>query len=387
MKKLLIFGSTGSIGTNALDIVRKDKKHFKVQGLCAYQNIGLLIKQIKEFKPKYICVVNEAAAAKLPRLKGIKLFKGSQGLREFACIRADISVMGIVGIASLEVLLTAMRHSKRIALASKESLVVGGFLVKQAARRYKCELVPVDSEINALFQLLERFGRKDVHRLLLTASGGSLWGMQRKKWKSLTAEEVLRHPTWRMGRRITVDSATLVNKGFEAVETHYLFDVPYKNIDILIHRKSLIHALVELKDGISFLCMHKPDMRMPLSHSLYYPQRHETTNGSLCVGRSDIDLQPINYRNYPLLETVLQAAQKKRSHLACVNAADEVAIDYFLEGKIAFTDLIKTVEHVASGHTGSDCKNLKEVLFWDNWARIKAKEYLTRAKTYGLQRS
>jgi len=379
MKNVLIFGSSGSIGKNTLEIIRQDKNNFKVLGLLVNKNIKVLKKQIEEFMPRYVCVVDstQAKIIKQHLPKGINFFFGSQGIKEFSHIRSDISVMGIVGISCLEPVLINMEKTKRIALASKEALVVGGHLVIEKAKKYHTEIIPIDSEINALFQLFKIIDKNFLKKVYLTASGGSLLDYPKSKFKYVTKKKVLRHPTWQMGNRITVDSATLVNKGFEVMESHYLFDLDYQCIDILIHRQSCIHALAESKDNIIFACLYAPDMRIPISFSLYYPQRIFPFKGlDFSFNNISLSFENLDYKDFPLLKVVIEAA-KRGGNLPCViNAADEVAVEYFLNDRIRFYDIYRSVDHIFSITKKEKIAGLDDILFWDNWARFKAKGFL-----------
>lgn len=382
MRKVTIFGSSGSIGRSALDIIRKNRDDFSVQGLCVYKNIASLKKQIEEFKPGYVCVVNEKVADKIGGVlpQRTKLFRGEKGLEEFSSLSSDISLIGISGIACLKPLLINMKHTKCIALANKESLVVGGKLVKQQARRYRTRILPVDSEISALFQLLSFTSKKYLKKVYLPASGGSLFYRNKKNFSKITLKDVLQHPVWRMGKRITVDSATLVNKGFEVVETHHFFSLDYKMIDIVIHPESQIHALVELRDGITFSCLHKPDMRIPIGYAFYCPERKPFLKGKRLdiLPNLNFSFYPVDYKRFPLLGIVLEAAKREDNSLVVINAADEVAIDYFLKKRINFLSLCKVITHIFSKYKRAKAETLEEILFWDNWARIKTKEYLEK---------
>ena len=392
MKKVLIFGSTGSIGRNALDVIKRDPERFKVLGLCANKDTKTLARQIKEFQPSYVCVRDEKSAKKLDKgmCEKIKLFKGEKGLEEFSSLKSDISVMAISGIACLLPFLINLKYTKRVALANKESLVAAGALVFDKAKKWNTEIFPIDSEINALYQLirLKQFypGENDEFRkVYLTASGGALAGYSKKKFAEVSVKEVLNHPTWKMGKRVTVDSATLVNKGFEVVETHYFFGLPFEKIDILIHKESSVHALVECRDSTLFACIYPPDMKMPISLALYYPQRADFNgkdgqpeNGFGGKNNFSCSFAPVNYERYPLLKLILQAAKKEDNSLAVLNACDEVAIDYFLKEKIKFMDIHKVMEYIFQRYPSKKIKNIEDVFYWDSWGRTKTKEYLER---------
>jgi len=373
MKTINIFGSTGSIGKSALDVIRKNRKGLKVLGLCAHSNIGLLSAQIKEFRPSYVCVVDEKSAEKLKHIKGVKLFRGQTGLCEFASVGCDTSLMGISGISALRPLMINIEYAKTIALANKESIVTAGNFVLSKAKKFKTRILPVDSEINALYQLSSL--RENFSRVYLTASGGALFNCKPEELRRVSAKKVLSHPTWSMGRRITIDSATLVNKGFEVVEAHHFFNLPYENIGIVIHRESTVHAFVEFKDKTLFACMYPPDMRIPISFALSYPERIKNPAQPNFKGSFSLSFQPLKNGQFPLLDLILKGAALGGNSLAVLNGCDEVAVEYFLNNKIKFTDILKAMEHVFSHCKRAALKTLDDVFYWDIYAKEKTKEY------------
>lgn len=375
MKTINIFGSSGSIGKNALDVIRKNKKDFKVLGLCAHTNTDALCAQIKEFTPSYVCVVNEESAEKIRHLTGkIKLFRGQKGLEEFASIDCDTSLMAISGISALRPLIINIEHAKTIALANKESIVTAGSFVLDKAKRFKTKILPVDSEINALYQLF--MTQNNFSKVYLTASGGALFDYKPKDLRKVCVETVLSHPTWRMGRRITIDSATLVNKGFEVVESHHFFNLPYENIEIVIHRESTVHAFVEFKDKTLFACMYPPDMRIPISFALSYPKRIDALKASNFKDKFSLSFAPLKEKQFPLLDIILKGAKLGGNSLAVLNGCDEVAVEYFLNNKIKFTDIYKAMNYIFSHYKPVGIKTLDDVFYWDTWAKEKTKEYL-----------
>ncbi len=382
MKKVLIFGSTGSVGRNALNLLKGDKGKFKVIGLCANRDISTLSRQIKEFDPAYVCVRDEVQAKKMqPTLGRAKLFKGEKGLEEFSTLRSDISLMAISGISCLKPLLINTEYTRRVALANKESLVTAGPLVFNRARKFNTEILSVDSEINALFQLLEvdplsRKSANNLRKVYLTASGGSLAGYRRKDLANVGVKEVLAHPNWKMGRRITVDSSTLVNKGFEVIEAHYFFGLPYEKIDIVIHKESFIHALVEYEDNTLLACLYAPDMKKPISFAFSYPRRFNFNRKVNFKHRFSYTFSPVVYKDYPLLKIVLEAAKRKDNSLVILNACDEIAVDRFLRGKIKFTTIHKALEYIFKHYPRHKVKSVNDVFFWDDWSRVKTREYL-----------
>jgi len=375
MKTINIFGSTGSIGKNALDVIRANKKDFKVLGLCANTNTDALCAQIKEFKPRYVCVVNEQSAERIKHIAGkVRLFKGETGLREFASIGCDTSLMAISGISALRPLMINIEHAKKIALANKESMVTAGNFVLEKAKKFKTKILPVDSEINALYQLLTP--QSKLSKVYLTASGGALFDYRPKDLEKVCIKTVLSHPTWRMGRRITIDSATLVNKGFEVVEAHYFFNLPYENIGIVVHRESTVHAFVEFKDKTLFACMYPPDMRLPISFALGYPNRIDALKTPNFKGKLSLSFEPLKRGQFPLLDIILKGARCADNSLVILNGCDEVAVGNFLSGKIKFTDIYKAMNYIFSHYKPAKLKNLDDVFYWDDWARGKTKEYL-----------
>ncbi|MDD4182662.1 MAG: 1-deoxy-D-xylulose-5-phosphate reductoisomerase [Candidatus Omnitrophica bacterium] len=375
MKTINIFGSTGSIGKNALDVIRRNKKNFEVLGLCAHSNTDTLCAQIKEFSPSYVCVVDEKSAEEVRHLtKKIKLFKGENGLRDFASVDCDTSLMAISGISALRPLMINIEHAKKIALANKESIVTAGNFVLSKAKKFKTKILPVDSEINALYQFFAL--KNNFSKVYLTASGGALFNYKPKDLKKVRAETVLSHPTWRMGRRITIDSATLVNKGFEVIEAHYFFNLPYENIGIVVHRESTVHAFAEFADKTLFACMYPPDMRMPISFALNYPKRIDALKASNFKGRLSLSFQPLKRGQFPLLDIILKAALRKDNSLVILNGCDEVAVEHFLSGKIKFTDIYKAMNYIFSHYKSAKLKTLDDVFYWDAYAKEKTKEYL-----------
>jgi 1-deoxy-D-xylulose-5-phosphate reductoisomerase len=375
-KKVLIFGSTGSIGLNTLAVIRADRHNFEVMGICANNDVDTLLCQIKEFKPCYVCVANEESARKMVDKipKNVIFLKGENGLLEFAQIKCDISVMAITGISCLKPLWENIPHAGRIALANKESIVTAGkFLFKRAAK-YHTEIIPVDSEINSLFQLFN--SEKAFNRVYITASGGALFDCKKSDLSKVTPERVLKHPTWKMGRRITVDSATLVNKAFEVVETHEFFNVPYDKIKVVIHRESTVHAMVERNDHAIFSCMYPPDMQMPIAFSLYYPERISDKKTAMMDRKFSLTFEPINAEKFPGFSAVLSAAERGEAYLAAVNGADESAVQGFLDRKIKFIDIAVIIDKVLNICRAKKITGIDEVLSWDKWGRETAGAYI-----------
>jgi 1-deoxy-D-xylulose-5-phosphate reductoisomerase len=342
---LVLLGSTGSIGVQTLDVVarlRHDGKAFRVVGLSAHTNHELLAEQIEAVCPRVVALAaGEGARWLRERFPHVRVLEGEDGLAELAAFDGvDVVVNAIVGAAGLAATLAALSCGRTVALANKESLVIGGPLVRAALERHGGRLIPVDSEHSALLQCLDAGRRGDVRRLILTASGGPFLNLDPAARASATVGDALRHPTWSMGKRITVDSATLVNKAFEVIEAHVLFDVPYDRISTVIHPESIVHSLVEFRDGSILAQAATHDMRIPIQYALTYPERVDTGLPRLdiaALGR--LEFRRLDEEQFPAFATVLAAALAGGSAPAAVNAADEVLVERFLRGDIVYEDL------------------------------------------------
>ena len=346
MKKLIILGSTGSIGTQALEVARRDG--YKVTALAAGSNIELLEKQAREFCPRYVAVFNEKAAEDLKiKLKDtdIKVLSGVDGVCEVARADGDIVLNSIVGIAGLRPTLNAIEAGKDIALANKETLVTGGEIVKARAKEKGVKILPVDSEHSAIFQSIQGAPKGSVKKILLTASGGPFYGKTKDELQTVTVKDALKHPNWSMGAKITIDSATLMNKGLEVIEAVHLFDISADNIEVLVHRQSIVHSGVELSDGAVIAQLGTPDMRLPIQYALTYPERSgyafEKLDlfkvGTLTFEKPDTD-------TFRCLQICIDAINKGGLAPTAVNGANEEAVKLFLEGKIKFLDIAELVE-------------------------------------------
>jgi len=377
MKSIVILGSTGSIGTNTLDIVERFPDEFRVVGLTAGNNDEMLAEQVRRFKPDAVAMSTDAAAARLRRrCSGLptEILSGQDGLAKIAALAdAELVVSAIVGGAGLVPTLAAIRSNKHIALANKEPMVMAGQLMQEEARRAGVRIFPVDSEHSAIFQSLEGHRIKDVRRLILTASGGALWNVPKEALHDVTPERALQHPNWKMGAKITIDSATLMNKGLEVVEARWLFDMPESHIDVLIHRESIIHSLVEYEDRSMISQLGLPDMRTPISYALRYPDRLPldlpsldlTAIGTLTFCKPDHD-------RFPCLRLGYESLQIGGTMPAAMNAANEIAVDAFLNGGIRFTDISDIIHSTMQAHTPQPVLSVEVALEADRWAREKA---------------
>lgn len=349
MKSMVILGSTGSIGTQALDVARL--RNFTVKALTSNSNIDLLEKQIREFKPEIAAVADESRAAEL-RIKvadtDTKVFGGEEGICAAAQLDADKVLNSIVGIAGLKPTLAAIEAGNDIALANKETLVAGGELVTTRAKEKGVAILPVDSEHSAIFQSLQGSpGKQSVKRLILTASGGPFFGRTRDDLKDVTVEQALKHPNWSMGAKITIDSATMMNKGLELIEAAWLFDMPADKIDILVHRQSVVHSLVEYVDNSVIAQLGVPDMRVPIQYALTYPERYESPAKQLRLEEwKTLTFEQPDYDTFSCINLCRQAITKGGIYPASANGANEAANKLFREGKIKFLDIADAVSGV-----------------------------------------
>lgn len=371
MKSLIILGSTGSIGTQALEVARRDG--YRVTALAAGSNAELLEKQAREFKVKAVAVFNESAAKEL-KIKlndtDIKVLSGADGVCEIASGEGDIVLNSIVGIAGLRPTLAAIEAGKTIALANKETLVTGGEIVNSKAQEKGVKILPVDSEHSAIFQSLQGAPEKSLKKILLTASGGPFYGKTRKDLENVTVKEALNHPNWSMGAKITIDSATLMNKGLEVIEAVHLFGLPAKDIEVLVHRQSILHSGVELSDGAVIAQLGTPDMRLPIQYALTYPERSDyaferlslTDIGTLTFEKPDTD----TFRCLPLC---IAAINQGGLAPTAVNGANEEAVRLFLEGKIKFLKIADLVEKAFLAVQNKKDFCLDDILETDRLAR------------------
>ncbi len=364
MKKIAILGSTGSIGTQALDVARF--KGYRVDALAAGRNIRLLEEQIREFEPRFCAVADKEAAQDLKvRVAdtGVKIFAGTEGICEISRMTsADTVINSIVGRAGLLPTVSVLEAGKTLALANKESLVCAGALVKALAEKKSLPILPVDSEHSAIFQCMQAGRRSEVRRVLLTASGGPFFGKTAEELKNMTAAQALAHPTWSMGAKITVDSATLMNKGFEVIEAAYLFDLPPEMIEVVVHRESIVHSMVEFEDRTVIAQLSLPDMRDCIQYALTYPERSESPVAPLDFEKiSRLTFCHPDMKTFRLLPLALYAMKEKGLKGAVLNGANEAAVALFLSGKITFTQIFDLVEKVTLEWTNKKEPTLEEI--------------------------
>ena len=379
MKKIVILGSTGSIGTNALDIIAKFPDTFQAIGLTAGANVEKLEEQIRTFSPAAVAMADDAAATRLrARCKGLTttILSGADGLRQVATMpEADLVISAIVGGAGLVPTLAAIKAGKFIALANKEPMVMAGRLMQDEARKHGVRIFPVDSEHSALFQSMEGHRAEDILRLILTASGGPLWNMTKEQLQHVTVEQALKHPNWKMGDKITIDSATLMNKGLEVVEARWLFDIPASKIEVVVHRESIIHSLVEYQDRSVIAQLGLPDMRTPIAYAMNYPERVPLDLPSLNLARvGTLTFFDPDHDKFPCLGLGYEALRTGGTMPAVLNAANEVAVQAFLDRRIGFLGIAGTIRRTMDAHQPAEVATIEDALGTDAWARAKAGE-------------
>lgn len=378
MKGISLLGSTGSIGVNVLEVVRLYPDRFKIVALAAGKNVQLLAEQVMEFKPEVISVQSEEGAKTLstllPAQYSQRIHFGVEGNELVAAAEgAEITMSAIVGAAGLLPTLAAIKAGKNIGLANKETLVMAGKLVMDSVIEYGVKLFPVDSEHSAIFQALEAGRRADLHKIILTASGGPFRGRSREQLLKVTPKQALNHPNWSMGPKISIDSATLMNKGLEVIEARWLFDVSTDAIDVVVHPQSIVHSLVEYKDGSVIAQLGIPDMRIPIAYALSYPERMDLRLQSLQLSEcGQLDFLDPDYQSFPALQLAFDAIAAGGTLPAVLNGANEVAVGAFLEGKIGFLEIAETVAKTMDIVVGGDENSLDDILHADAVARIEA---------------
>ena len=380
MKAITLLGSTGSIGTQTLDILQQHPDQFRLVGLAAGRNVELLAQQVQQFKPEIVAICEEARLAELKAAIAHVdpqpiLVAGETGIVEVAGYGdAEAVVTGIVGCAGLLPTLAAIEAGKDIALANKETLIAGGPVVLPLLEKHQVKLLPADSEHSAIFQCLQGVPEGGLRRIILTASGGAFRDWPVERLPEVTVADALKHPNWSMGRKITVDSATLMNKGLEVIEAHYLFHLGYDDIDIVIHPQSIIHSLIELQDTSVLAQLGWPDMRLPLLYALSWPERIATDWSPLdLVKAGDLTFREPDHAKYPCMELAYAAGRAGGTMTAVLNAANEQAVALFLEERIRFLDIPRIIERVCDRHRDQLKQQpaLEDILYVDQWARAE----------------
>ncbi len=385
MKKIAVLGSTGSIGTSTLDIVGRLGDDYVVTGLAAGSNVPLLLEQVRRFQPKIVSLKTEEEALRFKKeLDGsvIRVVSGPEGAEEVARFEEnEVVVAAITGIEGLRPTAAAVESGVRVALANKESMVVGGAILRSKAASSGAEIIPVDSEHSGIFQCLAKERREHVKKAILTASGGPFFRTPLSAIKAKTVAEALAHPRWKMGRKVTIDSATLMNKGLELIEARWLFDLLPEELDILIHPQSIVHSLVEMRDGSTLAQLSITDMRVPIQYALTYPERETSGLPALELSRvRSLEFFEVDEARYPLIGYARHALKEGQSLPVVLNAANEVAVEAFLDRRIGFSDIVAVVGGVLDRHQVGEAETLEAVLAIDRETRVQSENFIKRRK-------
>jgi len=381
MKKITILGSTGSIGKKTLEIIRNNREDFQVIALSAYNSHQEIISQALEFNPLYIVIYKEDNAEIIKsKLKNtnIKILFGHDGISEITSLENDIIISAITGFAALKPTLNAIKYSKRIGLANKESIVCAGRYLLDHAKKHNCEIIPIDSEHNSIFQLLD--GKKindNIHKVIITASGGPFFNYPIEKFSEISISEALKHPNWIMGKKITIDSATMVNKALELIEARILFNIEIKKLEVLIHPESIIHALIQYIDGSCKALLACHDMAVPIAHSIYYPKVISQNNYHLdLLDIKNLSFNKVDYQKFPAVKLAYHIMQEGKTLPLIFNCANEVMVNNFLAGKIKFIDIITNIEKILESYDNQELENIEHLFSIEQEIRFKANDLI-----------
>lgn len=385
-KKIVILGSTGSIGQQTLEVVQKFSNEFEVVGLSGWENTRLLKEQISFFKPKVVVVKNEDTAKRLRKElnnpNNIKILWGTNGLIKISILEdIDITVVAITGIASLIPTFEAVKRGKKVALASKEAMVAAGELLVKEAKTRNAKILPIDSEHSAILQCLKNEPKDCVEKIILTASGGALYNFTETALNNVTVEEALNHPTWKMGKKVTIDSATLMNKGLEVIEAKWFFDIPANKIEVVIHPQSYIHSMVQFIDGTILAQIGEHDMKIPIQYALFHPNRIGNNFSRLELTKvGQLTFKKPNFNKFPCIKLAYQALELGGTMPAVLNGANEIAVNAFLNSQIKFTAIPQIIQDTMKEHKINHSPDINDILDADYWAREKAVSLCTNLK-------
>ena len=381
MKKISLLGSTGSIGTNVLDVIERNPEKFQILGMSAGNNVDLFAKQIRKFKPRVVALFD---TKKIPTLKeqiadlDIEILSGEEGIIAVATLpEADVVVSGVMGSAGLLPAIHALKSGKNLALANKETLVIAGELVLREAKKTNSQIIPIDSEHSAIFQVLNGEKKERIKKIILTASGGPFRTFSLGQMETVTVKDALKHPNWDMGAKITIDSSTMMNKGLEYIEAKWLFGVNTP-VEIIVHAQSIIHSMIEFVDTSILAQLGIPDMRVPIAYALTYPDRFECDLPSLdLTTMGNLTFEAPDFERFPCLRLAIDAMEIGKTMPAVLNAANEIAVQAFLEELISYKDIAELIRMVMQNHNPSPLKELQDVLIADRWAREETTKLVT----------
>jgi len=379
MEKIGILGSTGSIGISSLDVVSRFPERFKISFLSTNSNIELLSDQAKRFKPEAVCVVDRRKAGEFKkRWHRIKMYEGEEGLCEaIEKINIDALLVAIVGASALLPIMKGLHRVKKIALANKEALVMAGNVIINKALQKKVKIMPIDSEHSAIFQCIGERDRQEVKRIFLTGSGGPLLNVPGSRFKAISVKQAISHPKWKMGKKISVDSATMMNKGLEVIEARWLFGVDVDSIEVFIHPETIVHSMVEFIDGSILAQLGICDMRVPIQYALTYPVRSGSGIKGLEFSKvKNLNFYKPDFKRFPCLALAYEAGKMGGTYPCVLNASNEIAVNEFIRGRIRFTDIPRLVEKVLGSHKGVKNPGLDDIIEADRWARARTLEWL-----------
>lgn len=377
MENLVILGSTGSVGTQIIEVLRKKPGHFRVLGLAAKDEVEILAYQIKEFKPKMISVAEKETANKLAKLfPKLKIYFGEKGLIKLATHpKVNSVVFSASGIVCLKPLIEAIKNKKRVLIANKEILITGGEIINKYLDKYKAEFLPLDSEHSAIFQCLKGENKEEIKNLILTCSGGPFRNYPKNKLKKVTIKEVLSHPVWKMGPKITVDSSTLLNKGFEVLEAYYLFRIPIEKIKVVIHPECIIHSMIEFQDGNIKALLSTPDMKIPIQYAIFHPKRLSGLLKPLdLIKIKNLSFFEPDTERFPCLKLAYRAGKIGRTMPAALVFADEIVVQKFLNNEIKFLDIPKLIEKILKPHRPKLVSKIENIFEVEKWVYEKIEE-------------
>ncbi|MCF7924387.1 MAG: 1-deoxy-D-xylulose-5-phosphate reductoisomerase [Candidatus Izimaplasma sp.] len=383
-KNIYLLGATGSIGQQTLDIIKKNPNKFNLVAFSGYNNYTRIIEIATQFKPEMVALKDKTDYSNFKqRFPDIKAVYGREGLNKLASYNKEDKsaylVNALVGMVGLDPTLSAIKIERDILLANKETLVVGGHLINDLKKLYKFNLYPIDSEHNALWQLLDKKDKNTIKRLIITASGGAFRELNRKELETVNIEDALDHPNWSMGKKITIDSATMMNKGFEIIEACYLFDIDIEKVDTVIHKESIVHSMVEFNDGSYLAHLSKPDMHLPISYALFYPERFCTDIKKIEItDLNSLSFSKMDYQRYPCLNYAIEAFKVGGSMRTVLNAANEIAVSLFLNGKIQFLEIEKIIRTALDSHKKIDNPSLEQIYEIDNLVKSNIEKKYNR---------
>ncbi|MGB9810475.1 1-deoxy-D-xylulose-5-phosphate reductoisomerase [Dictyoglomus turgidum] len=371
-KRIIIFGATGSIGTQTLEIIDKNKDKFELIGVASKGNVDKLKAIAEKFKVPYVALFDNKPFS---LSYNAKTFYGKEGLEQLANLDSDLVIMSISGIEAVYPLKISIERGANIAIATKEIVVACGDLIKKWLKKSKSKLIPIDSEHSALFQLINSFRKKNIEKIILTASGGPFWNKSREDMEKTKLEEVLKHPTWKMGYKTTIDSANLVNKGLEVIEAHFFFNFDYNSIKVMIHPQSIVHGMIELVDGSIIAQMAYPDMRIPIQYALFYPQRPKIKWSPFDLKNQKLEFYDVDYDKFPALQLAYEVGKKGGVYPAIFAISDEVLVELFIKGIINFKDIVSFIKYaLESWKEFKEIENLEQIEYIKNWIKNLIKQ-------------